>query len=160
MRRYISIVSVRQVDFNIYLLWDCGRFLTASDCRRLFCVDSRPVGRRSVRTTRSGGPCGFLLDVLVAVDLRGLLGVLRCIVVPVVGSHSICAGLTRSKETVSTLPLTRIFITLPLLATPYMVRRKGRQRRCNCDSAQEYMSTCSYFLELENVVLLCVTWRT
>ena len=42
---------------------------------------------------------------------------LRCIVVPVVGSHSICAGLTRSKETVSTLPLTRIFITLPLLAT-------------------------------------------
>ena len=64
-----------------------------------------------------GGPCGFLLDVLVAVDFRGLLGVLRCIVVPVVGSHSICAGLTRSKETVSTLPLTRIFITLPFLAT-------------------------------------------
>ena len=64
-----------------------------------------------------GGPCGFLLDVLVAVDLFGLFGVLRCIVVPVVGSHSRCAGLTRSKETVSTLPLTRIFITLPLLAT-------------------------------------------
>ena len=53
MRRYVSIVSVRQVDFNTYLLWDCGRFLTASDCRRLFCVDSRSVGRRSVRTTRS-----------------------------------------------------------------------------------------------------------
>ena len=28
---------------------------------------------------------------------------------------------------------------------------RGGQRRCNCDSAQEYMSTCSYFLELENV---------
>ena len=53
MRRYISIVSVRQVDFNIYLLWDCGRFLTASDCRRLFRFNSRPVGRRSVRTTSS-----------------------------------------------------------------------------------------------------------
>ena len=34
-----------------------------------------------------GGPCGFLLDVLVAVDFSGLLGVLRCIVVPVVGFH-------------------------------------------------------------------------
>ena len=53
MRRYISIVSVRQVDLNIYLLWDCGRFLTASDCPRLFRFNSRPVGRRSVRTTSS-----------------------------------------------------------------------------------------------------------
>ena len=35
-----------------------------------------------------GGPCGFLLDILVAVDFRELLGVLRCVVVPVVGSHS------------------------------------------------------------------------
>ena len=84
MRRYISIVSVRQVDFNIYLLWDCGRFLTASDCRRLFRFNSRPVGRRSVL----GGPCGFLLDVLVAVDFRGLFSVVRCMVVPVSGACS------------------------------------------------------------------------
>ena len=53
MWRYISIVSVRQVDFNIYLLWDCGRFLTASDCRRLFRFNTRPFGRRGVRTTSS-----------------------------------------------------------------------------------------------------------
>ena len=32
-----------------------------------------------------GGPCGFLPDVLVAVDFRDLLGGLRCVVVPVVG---------------------------------------------------------------------------
>ena len=41
--------------------------------------------------------------------------VLRCVAVPVAGSHSKCAGLTRSRETVSTLPLIRIFMTLPLL---------------------------------------------
>ena len=104
-----------------------------------------------------GGPCGFLLDVLVAVDLFGLFGVLRCIVVPVVGSHSRCAGLTRSKETVSTLPFH--YSATPRDDLIWSVVRGGQRRR-NCDSAQEYMSTCSYFLELENVVLLCVTWRT
>ena len=86
MRRYISIVSVRQADFNIYLLWDCGRFLTASDCRRLFRFNSRPVGRRSVRTTSSRWIRGFLLDVLVAVDLRGLFSIVRCMFVPVLGA--------------------------------------------------------------------------
>ena len=160
MRRYISIVSVRQVDFNIYLLWDCCHFwllLTAVD---FFVLTLVPLDVGVFALPVLGGPCGFLLDVLVAVDLRGLLGVLRCIVVPVVGSHSRCAGLTRSKETVSTLPLTRIFITLPLLANLIWSVVRGGQRRRNCDSGQEYMSACSYFLELENVVLLCVTWRT
>ena len=34
-------------------MWDRGQFATASDCRRLFRFNTRPVGRRSVRTTRS-----------------------------------------------------------------------------------------------------------
>ena len=41
--------------------------------------------------------------------------VLRCVTVPVSDSHSKCAGLTRSRETVSTLPFIRIFMSLPLL---------------------------------------------
>ena len=86
MRRYISIVSVRQVDFNIYLLWDCGRFLTASDCRRLFGFNSRPVGLGVSALPGLGGSCGFLLDVLVAVDRCGLFSVVRCMLVPVLGA--------------------------------------------------------------------------
>ena len=41
--------------------------------------------------------------------------VLRFVAVPVSGSHLKCAGLARSTETVSTLPLIRIFMTLPFL---------------------------------------------
>ena len=77
MRRYVRIVSVRQVDFNIYLLWDCGRFLIASDCRRLFVLTLVPLDVGVSALPGLGGPCGFLLDVLVAVDFRGLLGGLR-----------------------------------------------------------------------------------
>ena len=40
---------------------------------------------------------------------------LRFISVPVSGSHSKYTGLTRSTETVSTLPFIKIFIILPLL---------------------------------------------
>ena len=43
--------------------------------------------------------------------------------IPVSGSLSKCAGLTRSRETVSFLPFISIFMTLPLLT---MGRRKGR----------------------------------
>ena len=62
------------------------------------------------------GSCGFPLAILVVFELCFLFGVVRCVVGPVVGSHSKCAGVTRSNETVSTLPLIRIFMTLPLLA--------------------------------------------
>ena len=53
MWRYISFAFVRQFNFIIWLLWDSGQFGTASDCRRLFLFNTRPVGRLSVRTTRS-----------------------------------------------------------------------------------------------------------
>ena len=75
-----------------------------------------------------GGPCGFLLEILVVFELCGLFGVVRCMFIPVVGSHSRCAGLTRSKETVSTLPFTRIFMTLPLFATTLYGPSKGAVR--------------------------------
>ena len=61
------------------------------------------------------GSCEFLLTIPVVFELVRFDGVVRCVIVPVVGSHSKCAGLTRSNETVSTLPFIRIFITLPLI---------------------------------------------
>ena len=70
------------------------------------------------------------------------------------GLLSKCVGLTRSRETVSTLPLTRIFHDS---AAPHdnliWAVVSGGQRRCNCDSSQKYMRACVDFLILENVVL-------
>ena len=56
------------------------------------------------------GSCGFPLAILVVFELCFLFGFVRCVVGPVLGSHSKCAGLTQSNETVSTLPFIRIFI--------------------------------------------------
>ena len=86
MRRYISIVSGRQVDSNIYLLWDCGRFFTASAAVDFFVLTLVPLDVGVSALPVLGGPCGFLLDVLVAVDLRGLFSVVRCMFVPVSGA--------------------------------------------------------------------------
>ena len=49
-----------------------------------------------------------------------------CLVCSSSGVRSICAGLTRSAVTVSTLPLINTLNTRPLLARPYTVRRKGQ----------------------------------
>ena len=61
----------------------------------------------------ASGSCVFPLTIPVVFELVLFDGVVRCVVVPVAGSHSKCAGLTRSNET--TLPFIRISMTLPLL---------------------------------------------
>ena len=61
----------------------------------------------------ASGSCVFPLTIPVVFELVLFDGVVRCVVVPVAGSHSKCAGLTRSNET--TLPFIRISKTLPLL---------------------------------------------
>ena len=64
----------------------------------------------------ASGSCEFPLTIPVAFELVLFDGVVRCVVVPVAGSHSKCAGLTRSNETVSRLlPFIKIFMTLLLL---------------------------------------------
>ena len=58
---------------------------------------------------------GALRTVAVFYEFFVLFCDLRCLSVLVSGSLSKCAGLTRSRGTVSTLPLIRIFMTLQLL---------------------------------------------
>ena len=91
---YIRFAFVRRFNFISWLLWDSGQFGTVSDCRRLCLFNTRPVGRLSVRTL--DGSCGFPLAILVVFELCFFVGVVRCVVGPVVGLHSKCAGLTRS----------------------------------------------------------------
>ena len=114
MWRYIRCKFVRQFYSHSSLLWSSGQICTMFSrfrlCRCRF--NTSPVGPLSVRAS---GSCEFLLTIPVVFELLLFDGVVRCVVVPVAGSHSKCAGLTRSNENVSTLRFIRIFITLPLL---------------------------------------------
>ena len=114
MWRYIRFKLLRQLYSYSFLLWSSGQVCTIFSrfrlCRCRF--NTRPVGPLSVRAS---GSCVFPLTIPVVFELVLFDGVVCCVVVPVAGSHSKCAGLTRFNETVSTLPFIRIFMTLPLL---------------------------------------------
>ena len=95
-----------------------------------------------------------LLDLFCSLRvLRAISAVLECVVfgcvlrfisVPVSGSHSKCAGLTRSTKTVSTLPFMRIFITLPLLEMTLYGPSRGAVR--GGDIAICRKNTCKHAL--------------
>ena len=82
---------------------------------------------RTVSFSRTGFRVILLLDPFSSLPVPWVIrAVLECVVfccvlrstsvgLPVSGAHTKCAGLTRSTETVSTLPFMRIFIILPLL---------------------------------------------
>ena len=117
MWRYIRFKFVRQ----FYLIaFCCGAVAKFVPC--LVALDFAVVGLTFVLLELwvwvllgVSGSCEFLLTIPAVFELVCFDGVVRCVIVPVAGSHSKCAGLTRSYDTVSTLPFIRIFITLPLL---------------------------------------------
>ena len=112
MWRYTRFKFVRRFYSYSFLLWAVAKFVPC-----LVALDFVVVGLTLWVCVLLGvsGSCEFLLTIPVVFKLVRFDGVVCCVVVPVASSHSKCAGLTRSNETVSTLPFIRIFITLPLL---------------------------------------------
>ena len=120
MRRYMRCELSRQIYSMGLTLLSGGRTLTNVNRSRLcLCIlcqfNSRPVGLLSESTTGSYLVLSGPANDLVAFELVVFDCVLCFVAVPVSGSHSKCAGLTRSTETVSTLAFIRIFMTLPFL---------------------------------------------
>ena len=114
---YIRFKFVRQFYSYSFLLWSSGQICTMFSRFRLYrCrFNTRPVGPLSVGLLGVSGSCEFPLTIPVVYELVRFDGVVSCVILPVASSHSKCAGLTLSNETVSTLPFIRIFITLLLL---------------------------------------------
>ena len=91
---------------------ECGATLRCELSRKIY---SMGLMLRSGGRTLTMLVFLVLRSILLAFEFVVFACVLRFVAVPVFGSHSKCAGLTRSTETDSTLPFIRIFMTLPFL---------------------------------------------
>ena len=92
MRLYIRCELLRQI-YSVSLML-CGQILTRL-CMFIHCrFSSRPVGILSESTTGFYLVLGIPLIISVVFEFVVFGCVLRCVTVPVSGSHSKCAGLT------------------------------------------------------------------
>ena len=137
MRRYIRCELFRQIYSVGLMLWSSSQILTNFNCCRpcLFIrcrFNSRPVRLLSESATGFYLVLWDLSSYLSSLLIRLFCCVLRCVAVPVSGSHSKCAGFYLA-----------FYQDFHDFAAPYddlvwaVVR--GGQRRCNCDSSQKYM---------------------
>ena len=132
MRRYIRGYLLRQIYSISIMLFSSSQIRTMLNRHRpCLCLRFSSLLFGILFESRFPSNCHSIFEFFV------LVCVSRCFSVPMAGSLSKCAGFTRSRETVSTLPLTRIFMTPHDNLIRAVVR--GGQRLCNCDSSQKYM---------------------
>ena len=86
MRLYISIVLLDKLTLTSSCFGTVADFLLLLTAVDFFVLTLVPLDVGVSALPGLGGPCGFLLDILVAVDLCSLLSVVRCMFVPVSGA--------------------------------------------------------------------------